>query len=128
MGRLSSDLMVTQSDAESGAFGQLVDLWFQIRAPIVAPIVQLAVNLCLVMVVMMFLERVYMCVVIVLVKLVRARPEKRYKFEAIKDDAELANSAYPKVLVQIPMYNEREVCMAPMSICLGLNCVSRLQS
>ena len=112
MGRLmSSGSMATQSDAENGAFGQLVDLWFRIRAPIIAPIVQLAVNLCLVMVIMMFVERVYMCFVIVLVKLLRAKPEKRYKFEPIKDDAELANSAYPKVLVQIPMYNEREVCM-----------------
>ena len=92
-----------QSDAESGAFGQFVDFWFQIRAPIVAPIVQFTVNLCLVMVVMMFVECVYMCVAIVLVKLIRSKPETRYKFEA-------TNSAYPKVLVQIPMYNEREVC------------------
>jgi len=37
------------------------------------------------------------------------RPEKRYKWEALKEDVELGNSTYPMVLVQVPMYNEREV-------------------
>lgn len=50
-----------------------------------------------------------MGIVIVLIKLFGRKPEKRYKWEAIKDDVELGNSAYPVVLVQIPMYNEREV-------------------
>eukprot|EP00250_Pteridium_aquilinum_P012812 c20960_g2_i1 orf=2-271(-) len=90
MGR-SSGMLVGQSaqpDADASMAGQLVNFWFQIRAPIVAPLVQMAVNICLVMVIMMFVERVYMCVVIVLVKLFRTRPEKRYKFQSIKDDVE----------------------------------------
>ena len=99
----------SMADTESGSFGQLVDFWFRIRAPVVAPLLQMSVHICLVMVVMMFVERVYMCAVIVLVKLFRAKPEKRYKFKPIQDDVELANSGYPKVLVQIPMFNEREV-------------------
>lgn len=51
-----------------------------------------------------------MGVVIAFVKLFGRKPNKRYKWEAIKDDIELGNSAYPMVLVQIPMYNEKEVC------------------
>lgn len=50
-----------------------------------------------------------MAVVITLVKLFGRKPDKRYKWEPLKDDLELGNSAYPMVLVQIPMYNEREV-------------------
>ncbi|KAG2404322.1 Glucomannan 4-beta-mannosyltransferase [Vigna angularis] len=37
------------------------------------------------------------------------RPEKRYKWEPLKEDVELGNSTYPMVLVQVPMYNERDV-------------------
>ncbi|OVA04636.1 hypothetical protein BVC80_1711g23 [Macleaya cordata] len=58
---------------------------------------------------MLFIERVYMGVVIVFVKLCGRKPEKRYKWEELKDDVELGNSNYPMVLVQIPMYNEKEV-------------------
>jgi len=50
-----------------------------------------------------------MGVVITLVKLFGRKPEKRYKWEPMKDDIELGNSSYPMVLVQVPMYNEREV-------------------
>ncbi|CAN1357113.1 Glucomannan 4-beta-mannosyltransferase 9 [Linum perenne] len=59
--------------------------------------------------VMLFVERVYMGVVIILIKLFGRRPEKRFKWEPMKDDVELGNGVYPMVLVQIPMYNEREV-------------------
>ncbi|KAI5078911.1 hypothetical protein GOP47_0006582 [Adiantum capillus-veneris] len=123
MGRTSENLITQsgQTDAESSMIGQLVDFWFQIRAPIIAPLLQLMVNICLLMVIMMFVERVYMCLVIVTVKLLRRKPEKRYKFESIKDDVELANSSYPKVLVQIPMFNEREVYQLSIGAACGLS-------
>lgn len=92
-------------------------VWSQIKAPLIVPLLRLAVLLCLVMSLMLFIERVYMAVVIVLVKLFGRKPEKRYKWEPMKDDVELGNSAYPMVLVQIPMYNEKEVpFMAAASI------------
>lgn len=51
-----------------------------------------------------------MSIVVVFVKLFRRTPEKVHKWEAIKDDdLELGNSNYPMVLIQIPMYNEKEV-------------------
>lgn len=88
---------------------QLQIIWDQIKAPLIVPLLKLSVFLCLVMSLMLFVERVYMAVVIVLVKLLGIKPHKRYKWEPLKDDLELGNSVYPMVLVQIPMYNEREV-------------------
>ena len=84
-------------------------VWDQIRAPLIVPLLRLAVTICLIMSLMLFIERVYIGVVIVLVKVFGRKPEKRYRWEPMKDDVELGNSAYPMVLVQIPMYNEREV-------------------
>lgn len=84
-------------------------VWEQVKSPVIVPALRLAVFLCLVMSVMLLVEKVYMAVVIVLFKLLGKRPDKRYKWEPIKDDVELGNSAYPMVLVQIPMYNEKEV-------------------
>lgn len=84
-------------------------IWDAIRAPVVVPLLRLSVFLCLVMSVMLFVERVYMGVVIAFVKLLRRKPEKRYKWEPMKDDIELGNSVYPMILVQIPMFNEKEV-------------------
>ena len=89
---------------------QLIQLWLSLRGPVVAPLLQVAINVCLVMVTMLFVERIFMCGVMVFVKLLGRTPEKIYKFEPIRDDLEFGNSAYPMVLVQIPMYNEREVC------------------
>ncbi|WJX84752.1 Glucomannan 4-beta-mannosyltransferase 9, variant 2 [Trifolium repens] len=71
--------------------------------------------------VMMVIERVYMGVVISLVKLFGRKPEKRYKWEPIKDDIELGNSCYPMVVVQIPMYNEREVYQLSIGAACGLS-------
>lgn len=88
---------------------QFLLIWGQIKAPLIVPLLKIAVFLCLSMSVMLFIERVYMAVVITLVKLFGRKPDKRYKWEPLKDDLELGNSAYPMVLVQIPMYNEREV-------------------
>lgn len=81
----------------------------QIRAPLIVPVLRLGVYICLTMSVMLFVERVYMGIVISLVKLFGRKPDKRFKYEPMKDDIELGNSVYPMVLVQIPMFNEREV-------------------
>ncbi|XP_010540228.1 PREDICTED: probable mannan synthase 11 isoform X3 [Tarenaya hassleriana] len=64
----------------------------------------------LVMSMMVFVEAVYMTTVVIIVKLLRRTPEKVHKWEAMKDDVELAHSNYPMVLIQIPMFNEKEVC------------------
>lgn len=88
---------------------QMGVLWSKIRAPLIVPLLRITIVLCLIMSVMLFIERLYMGIVIVLIKLFGRKPDKRYNWEPMKDDVELGNSAYPMVLVQIPMYNEREV-------------------
>ncbi|KAL2250725.1 glucomannan 4-beta-mannosyltransferase 9 [Sesamum indicum] len=100
---------------------QFLVIWSQIRAPLIVPLLRVAVFLCLAMSAMLFVERVYMAVVITLVKLFGRKPDKRYKWEPLKDDLELGNSAYPMVLVQIPMYNEKEVYQLSIGAACGLS-------
>lgn len=94
---------------EADVTSQIGLVWSQIREPLIVPLLRVSVFLCLAMSLMMFVERVYMSIVICLVKMFGQKPEKRYKWEPVKDDVELGNSTYPMVLVQVPMYNEREV-------------------
>lgn len=88
---------------------QLGMVWEQMKAPLIIPLLKLGLILCLIMSLMLFVERVYMGIVIFFVKFFGRNPDKRYKWEPIKDDVELGSSAYPMVLVQIPMFNEKEV-------------------
>ncbi|CAD6202285.1 unnamed protein product [Miscanthus lutarioriparius] len=94
--------------------------WAAVRARAVAPALEAAVWACLAMSVMLVLEVCYMSVSsFVAVNLLRRTPERRYRWEPMpsgtaggqQDDEEAAvgGEAYPMVLVQIPMYNEREV-------------------
>ncbi|KAB5511762.1 hypothetical protein DKX38_028790 [Salix brachista] len=102
MERLTSTQMIP--DAFQGARDDV-----RVQSAIVT-LLRLAVAICLIMSLMLFIERVYMGVVIMLVKLFGRKPaDRRYRWEAMKDDVEVGNSTYPMVLVQIPMYNEREL-------------------
>lgn len=96
-----------------GITGQIGLLWQQGRAPLVVPLLKVMVYLCLTMSLMLFIERVYMGFFILVIKVFQWRPEKKYKWEPInnneEEDFELGNLNYPMVLVQIPMYNEKEV-------------------
>ena len=84
-------------------------MWELVKAPVIVPLLNLGVYICLAMSLMLFMERLYMGVVIILVKLFWKKPDKRYNFQPIQDDVELGSSNFPVVLVQIPMFNEREV-------------------
>ncbi|KAL2324905.1 hypothetical protein Fmac_023963 [Flemingia macrophylla] len=118
MDRLSS--AATFENMHYGSASQMGLIWQQARAPLVVPLLKLLVVVCLAMSVMLFVERVYMGIVIVFVKLFRYKPDKKYKWEPIRDDLELGNSAYPMVLVQIPMYNEKEVYQLSIGAACGL--------
>lgn len=82
--------------------------WKRIRVPIIVPILNFALYMCVAMSIMLFAERVYMMIVIICVKLLGKKRYTKYKLEAIKEDLE-QNKSYPMVLIQIPMFNEREV-------------------
>ncbi|KAK9999496.1 hypothetical protein SO802_019099 [Lithocarpus litseifolius] len=101
--------------------GQIGMMWELIKAPLIVPLLRLGVYICLAMSLMLFMERVYMGIVIILVKLFWKKPEKRYNYELIQDDEELGGSNFPVVLVQIPMYNEREVYKVSIGATCGLS-------
>ncbi|CAH9114336.1 unnamed protein product [Cuscuta epithymum] len=76
-------------------------------------------SICILMSVMLFLERVYMAIVIACVKCLGKKRYTNYKLDAMKDDLE-QNKNYPIVLVQIPMFNEKEVYKLSIGAVCGL--------
>ncbi|KAJ6765765.1 hypothetical protein OIU79_021863 [Salix purpurea] len=113
MGEVSQKIMIPESFQfhvpSYDIAGQLTLMWDLIKTPLLVPLLTLGVYISLAMSLMLLTERVYMGIVIVLVKLFWKKPEKRYKWEAMQDDIESGNLNFPVVLVQIPMFNEREV-------------------
>ncbi|CAN6557134.1 unnamed protein product [Malus baccata var. baccata] len=101
--------------------GQFGLIWELIKAPLIVPLLTVGVYVSLAMSLMLFFERVYMGVVIVLVKLFWKKPEERYKYEPIQDDLEVGSSNFPVVLIQIPMFNEREVYKVSIGAACGLS-------
>ena len=83
------------------------------RALLVVPAVRALVYLSLAMTVMILVEKLFVCAVCIAVRALRLGPGRRYRWEPIAaaaGDVEAGAAArYPMVLVQIPMYNEREV-------------------
>ncbi|KAJ6892557.1 glucomannan 4-beta-mannosyltransferase 9 [Populus alba x Populus x berolinensis] len=114
----ASNIFPTGRDAITGQFGLI---WQVLKEPLIVPGLKLLVVVCLGMSIMLFIERVYMGIVIVFVKLFGKKPNKMYKWEPMKDDIEVGNSAYPMVLVQIPMYNEKEVYQLSIGAACGLS-------
>ncbi|CAA2966180.1 Hypothetical predicted protein [Olea europaea subsp. europaea] len=88
--------------------GQIGLLWELIKVPFVVPLLRVAVYMGLVMSMIVSAERLYMLIVVLFVKLFMKKPENRYKWEPLQEDVEIGDSAFPMVLVQIPMYNEKE--------------------
>ncbi|KAJ0253240.1 glucomannan 4-beta-mannosyltransferase 10 [Hirschfeldia incana] len=81
----------------------------QLRSVFIVPLFKCLVASCLIISLLVFIEGVYMNLVVLYVKLFKRKPEKVYKWEPMQEDAELGHESYPMVLVQIPMYNEKEV-------------------
>ncbi|XP_015876561.4 glucomannan 4-beta-mannosyltransferase 9 [Ziziphus jujuba] len=104
---------------------QIVLVWKKTRAPlliIIDPVMKVLVVVCLGMCVMLFIEKVHMSFALVFIKLWTPKQEKYYKWEAMKEeDFELGNLAYPMVLVQIPLYNEKEVYQLSIGAACGLS-------
>uniref|UniRef100_A0A0D9VQ04 glucomannan 4-beta-mannosyltransferase n=1 Tax=Leersia perrieri TaxID=77586 RepID=A0A0D9VQ04_9ORYZ len=118
-------LAAAAAAAAASSGDQIAEAWAVVRARAVAPALQLAVWACMAMSVMLVMEVAYMSLVsLIAIKLLRRVPERRYKWEPMSngsgpsgsggdDDEEAAvggrEAAFPMVLVQIPMYNEKEV-------------------
>ncbi|CAN1171542.1 Glucomannan 4-beta-mannosyltransferase 2 [Linum perenne] len=97
-------------------------MWELIKAPLIVPLLRFGVVVCLIMSLMLFCERVYMGIVIVMVKLFFKKPDERYNWRPLEEEEDMESgggSSFPSVLIQIPMFNEREVYK--LSICAAAN-------
>ncbi|KAG1342518.1 Glucomannan 4-beta-mannosyltransferase 9 [Cocos nucifera] len=83
-------------------------IWREVRVMVIIPAMKAAVVVSLIMSVMVLAEKLSMALISLYAKLFRRRPERIYKCDPIAEDEELGTLAYPMVLVQIPMYNEKE--------------------
>jgi len=81
----------------------------EFRSLFIVPLFKCLVALCLMISLLVFIEGIYMNLVVLYVKVFKRKPEKVYKWEPMQEDIELGHETYPMVLVQIPMYNEKEV-------------------
>ncbi|WOL20270.1 putative mannan synthase 9 isoform X1 [Canna indica] len=98
---------------------QAGDIWVRARGGVVAPVLRIAVALCMVMSVMLVFEKILMGATSLFSKVFSQwRPRRRYKFEPIGEDLEVG---YPTVLVQIPMYNEKQVYKLSIGAACGLS-------
>ncbi|KAK1403384.1 Mannan synthase [Heracleum sosnowskyi] len=95
--------------ASSNIAGNLTDLWQKKRVTVLVPILNVALYICVAMSIMLFIERLYMTCVILGIKFLGKKRYTKYRLDALKEEVEKKKKEYPKVLVQIPMYNEREV-------------------
>ncbi|CAL0326787.1 unnamed protein product [Lupinus luteus] len=102
------------------ASSQLRYAWESIRAPVIIPLLKLAVILCSVMSVMLFVERVVMATVCAIVKVLGKKKYRKYNLDAMKQKLH-RSQRYPNVLIQIPMYNEKEVYKLSIGAVCGLS-------
>ncbi|CAO2040700.1 unnamed protein product [Urochloa humidicola] len=107
----ASDDQLSLTAAIAAVIEWLVRAWGQVRAELLVPLLRAAVVICTAMSVIVLAEKVFLGTVSAVMKLLRRRPSRMYRCDPIaRPDEEVAGSeAYPMVLVQIPMYNEKEV-------------------
>ncbi|KAK4396771.1 Glucomannan 4-beta-mannosyltransferase 2 [Sesamum angolense] len=84
-------------------------LWRILRASFIVPLLRISLYVCLLMSTMLLIEWLYIGGVVLYVKMFGRKPERKYKWEAVEDGSETGSAAFPMVLVQIPLFNEKEV-------------------
>jgi beta-mannan synthase len=118
--RLWSELQLPVRVDWAAVAAQCASLWAHARALLLVPAVRLLVFLSLAMTVMILVEKLFVCAVCLVVRAFRLGPHRRYRWEPISASADGGDeesghgggggeAKHPMVLVQIPMYNEREV-------------------
>ncbi|KAG8057824.1 hypothetical protein GUJ93_ZPchr0002g23081 [Zizania palustris] len=101
--------------------------WRAARRAVLVPTLQLAVYVCVAMSLMLFVERLYMALVVAWLWLLRRRGRgrgrrHRSRDEEEDDDDDLEANAVqrPMVLVQIPMFNEKQVYRLSIGAACGM--------
>ncbi|CAM0953273.1 unnamed protein product [Alopecurus aequalis] len=116
----------SEEEAEEGEMGRGVSIlmmaravWMAVRYTVVVPLLQVAIYLCATMSLMLFCERLYMGIVVAGIWLNRQCSHRRRSStkgrdadaddeSRLEEDLE-AGADWPMVLVQIPMFNEKQV-------------------
>ncbi|CAA6665201.1 unnamed protein product [Spirodela intermedia] len=93
--------------APSGEDGQPGMAWFRVK--VIAPPMRVLITVSMAMLVMQMFEKLFMTGIALYVKVFNRKPGKVYKWEPLVQDEESSDAVFPVVLVQIPMYNEKEV-------------------
>uniref|UniRef100_A0A0D9XH44 Glucomannan synthase n=1 Tax=Leersia perrieri TaxID=77586 RepID=A0A0D9XH44_9ORYZ len=91
--------------------------WQAVRCKVLVPTLQLAVYVCVAMSLMLFVERLYMALVVTGLWLFRRRRRRIIRKDT---DDDLEANAHPMVLVQIPMFNEKQVYRLSIGAACGL--------
>ncbi|KAL8193662.1 hypothetical protein R6Q57_026797 [Mikania cordata] len=107
--------------AQDDIIGQILQILGQIKMSLVVPFLRIFMYINLVMSIMLFTEKVYMALMVAINKLFGKTPEQRYKWVPFEDDIEQGSSVYPLVLVQVPMFNEKEVYQLSIGAACGLS-------
>lgn len=103
--------------------------WSVLRYTVVVPLLQLAIYLCAAMSLMLFAERLYIGIVVAVLWLNRRRRQRHRNCnqknkegddkDCDEDDLETGGAEdRPMVLVQIPMFNEKQVGTSLLSTTL----------
>uniref|UniRef100_A0A0D9VKY9 glucomannan 4-beta-mannosyltransferase n=1 Tax=Leersia perrieri TaxID=77586 RepID=A0A0D9VKY9_9ORYZ len=97
------------ADTVAAVVESLVQAWRQVRTELLVPLLRGAVVMCMVLSVIVLAEKVFLGVVSLVAKLLNRRPARLYRCDPVVEDDEAGSASFPVVLVQIPMYNEKEV-------------------
>lgn len=100
---------------------RLMHICIMVRARFIAPLLNVAIPIFLALSVLILVEKIMFGLTSLYVKVFKLKPQKRYKWEAITPDLESGGLVFPMVLVQIPMYNEKEVYKKSIRAACGLD-------
>ncbi|XP_062199861.1 glucomannan 4-beta-mannosyltransferase 1-like [Phragmites australis] len=110
--------------AAAGSPATMRAAWRAVRWSVVVPTLQLAVYVCAAMSLMLFLERLYMAVVVAGLWLLRGR-KRAHRRDGDQQQDDLVEAAadhcHPMVLVQIPMFNEKQVYRLSIGAACGIS-------